>query len=118
MKKRPIRDLTFQEIGTKSKFSVENIENFNDFEETIDKFNDFEETIETFNGFKKTIEFIQWFWRTLSPLNVFDTLTIANNGFSMVLGSPHHWFQWFSMVRDHWSNDGMVSMDRTGLPEA
>merc|ERR1711989_41232 len=101
MKKRPIRDLTFQEIGTKSKFSVENIENFNDFEETIDKFNDFEETIETFNGFQKTIEFIQWFWRTLSPLNVFDTLTIANNG--------------FSMVRDHWSNDGMVSMDRTGL---
>ena len=45
----------------------------------------------------------------------FGTLTIANNGFSMVFGSPNHWFQWFLMVKDHWSNDGMVSMDRTGL---
>ena len=45
----------------------------------------------------------------------FDTLTIANDGFSMVFGSPNHLFQWFSMVKDHWSNDGMVSMDRTGL---
>ena len=45
----------------------------------------------------------------------FGTLTIANNGFSMVFRSPNHWFQWFSMVKDHWSNDGMVSMDRTGL---
>ena len=47
----------------------------------------------------------------------FGTLTIANDGFSMVFGSPNHWFQWFSMVKDHWSNDGMVSMDRTGLNE-
>ena len=46
----------------------------------------------------------------------FGTLTIANDGFSMVFGLPNHWFQWFSMVKDHWSNDGMVSMDRTGLP--
>ena len=45
----------------------------------------------------------------------FGTLTIANDGFSMVFGSPNHWFQWFSMVKDHWSNDGMVSMDRPGL---
>ena len=45
----------------------------------------------------------------------FGTLTIDINGFSMVFGSPNHWFQWFSMVRDHWSNDGMVSMDRSGL---
>ena len=47
------RDLIFQEIGT-----VENIENFNDFEKTIDKFNDFEETIETFNGYEETIGFL------------------------------------------------------------
>ena len=52
-------------------FSVENIENFSDFEETIDKSNDFEETIENFNGFEETIENVQWFWRTPSPLNVF-----------------------------------------------
>ena len=45
----------------------------------------------------------------------FGTLAIANDGFSMVFGSPNHWFRWFSMVQDHWSNDGMVSMDRTGL---
>ena len=46
----------------------------------------------------------------------FGMLTIDNDGFSMVLGLSNHWFQWFSMVKDHWSNDGMVSMDRTGLP--
>ena len=33
-------------------FSVENIDNFNDFDETIDISNDFEETIENFNGFE------------------------------------------------------------------
>ena len=27
----------------------------------------------------------------------------------------YHRFQWFSMVPDHWSNDAMVSMDRSGL---
>ena len=37
-------------------FSVENIDNFNDFDETIDISNDFEETIENFNGFEETIE--------------------------------------------------------------
>ena len=47
----------------------------------------------------------------------FGMLTIDNDGFSMVLGLSNHWFQWFSMVKDHWSNDGMVSMDRTGLGE-
>ena len=52
-------------------FSIENIENFNDFEETIDKSNDFEETIENFNSFEETIDNFQWFWRTPSPLNVF-----------------------------------------------
>ena len=48
----------------------------------------------------------------------FGTLTIANDGFSIVFGLPNHWNQWFSMVKDHWSNDGMVSMDRTGLSPA
>ena len=27
----------------------------------------------------------------------------------------YHRFQWFSMVPDHWSNDAMVSMDRSDL---
>ena len=52
-------------------FSIENIENFNDFEEAIDKSIDFEETIKNFNGFEETIGNCQWFWRTPSPLNVF-----------------------------------------------
>ena len=39
----------------------------------------------------------------------FGTLTIAKDGFSMVFGSPNCWFQWFLMVKDHWSNDGMES---------
>ena len=32
-------------------FSLENIENANDFEENIENVNDFKETIENFNGF-------------------------------------------------------------------
>ena len=62
-------------------FSVENIDNFNDFDETIDISNDFEETIENFNGFEETIENFQWFWRTPSPLNVF--------------WYADHWQRWF-----------------------
>ena len=72
-------------------------------------------TIENFNGFEETIEFFNGFGGQYHHLMFFGTLTIANNGFSMVFGSPNYWFQWFSMVMDHWSNDGMVSMDRTGL---
>ena len=45
----------------------------------------------------------------------FGTLTIAKDGFSMVFGSPNCWFQWFLMVKDHWSNNGMESIDRSGL---
>ena len=52
-------------------FSIENIENFNDFEEAIDKSIDFEETIIFFNGFEETIGNCHWFWRAPSPLNVF-----------------------------------------------
>ena len=45
----------------------------------------------------------------------FGALTIGINGFSMVFGSCYHRVQWFSMVRDHWSKDGMVSMDCNAL---
>ena len=56
--------------------------------------------------------------------------------FSMVFGQKNHWyqwffngfvvrqpldtmvFQWFSMVANHWSDDGMVTIHRSGLPEA
>ena len=41
--------------------------------------------------------------------------TIGFNGFLMVLGPFNYWFQWFSMVMDHWSNDAMVSMYRSPL---
>ena len=44
-------------------FSVENIDNFNDFDETIDISNDFEETIENFNGFEETIENCEFCFR-------------------------------------------------------
>ena len=42
-------------------------------------------------------------------------MTNAFNGFSMVLGSFNHWFQWFLMVIDHWTTDAMVSMDCSPL---
>ena len=89
-------------------FSIENIENFNDFGETIDKFDDFEETIDNFNGFEETIENFNGFGGHHCHGMFFGTRTIDNNGFSMVLGLLNHWFQWFPMVKDHWSTDGMV----------
>ena len=63
-----------------------------------------------FNGFRVT---------QTSPLNEFQPPYQSNgfNGFSMVLGSFNHWFQWFSMVMDHLSNDTMVSMYRSPLSE-
>ena len=64
---------------------------------------------------KRPLNFFNGFGGEYHHWMFFGTLTIANNGFSMVFGSPNYWFQWFSMVMDHWSNDGMVSMDRTGL---
>ena len=45
----------------------------------------------------------------------FSFQTIAFNGFSMVFESFNHLVQWFSMVTGHWSNDAMVSMDRSPL---
>ena len=60
------------------------------------------------NELEETIEDFQF----SMVLEVLGTLTIDINGFSMVFGS---FDQWFSMVRDYWSNDGMFSMDRSGL---
>ena len=51
-------------------------------------------------------------------LMFFSPLTIAFIGFSMVLGPFNHWFQWYSMVVDHWSNDVMVSRERASLNQA
>ena len=63
---------------------------------------------------------------------VFGPKTIGSNSFSMVFWSENHWhqwffngfvdrqpwdtmvFQWFPMV-DHWSDDGMVTIHRSGL---
>ena len=53
-----------------------------------------------------------------SHLMFFSPLTIAFIGFSMVLGPFNHWFQWYSMVVDHWSNDVMVSSERSSLDQA
>ena len=63
-------------------FSVENIDNFNDFDETIDISNDFEETIENFNGFGETIAIILETTYTIGCF--FVTLTIEINGFWVV----------------------------------
>ena len=53
-----------------------------------------------------------------SHLMFFSPLTISFIGFFMVLGSFNHWFQWYSMVVDHWSNDVMVSSERSSLDQA
>ena len=52
-----------------------------------------------------------------SHLMFFSPLTIAFIGFSVVLGSFNHWFQLYSMVADHWSNDVMVSRERSSLDQ-
>ena len=41
--------------------------------------------------------------------------TIGTNGFSMVFWSVNHWWRWFSMVANHWSNDAMVTIHRSSL---
>ena len=55
-----------------------------------------------FNGFQMVLGSLNHL-----HLLIFSPQTIASNGFSMVLGSINHWF---SMVMDHWSKDAMVSM--------
>ena len=54
--------------------------------------------IGNFQWFEVTIGHFQWFLRIPLPLNVFR--------------QSDHCHQLFSMVRDYWSNDAMVSMDR------
>ena len=44
--------------------------------------------------------------------------TIGTNGFSMVFPLETMFFQWFPMVGNHWSNDGMVMIHRYGLDRA
>ena len=68
-------------------FSVENIENFNDFKETISMV--LKRSLKIFNGFGG--HYHHWMF--------FGTLTIANGGFSLVFGPPNHLF---SMVKGHW----------------
>ena len=43
--------------------------------------------------------------------------TIDIDGFSMVLRSGNHWFQWFTMVVHHRSNNGMVTNHRWSLAQ-
>ena len=78
--------------------------------------------------------FFQWFWsgQPLVPMGfsmvfpletmVFQWFwvwqTIGTNGFSMVFPLETMVFQWFPMVANHWSNDGMVTIHRRGLPPA
>ena len=73
--------------------------------------------MEDFNDLRGTIEYNHFFCANHFHLMFFSPLTIAFNGFSMVWGSFNHWIQWFSMVMDHWSNDAMVSMDRSPLSQ-
>ena len=75
----------------------------------------FKETIVKFNGFEETIVNFQWFLRRPSPLNVFWRSDHCHQWFFDGFWFFYHRFQWFSMVPDHWSNDAMVSMDRSGL---
>ena len=66
-------------------------------------------------------------------LMVFGPKTIGTNGFFNGFWSKNHWyqwffngfvvrqpldtmvFQWFPMVANHWSDDGMVTIHRSGL---
>ena len=48
----------------------------------------------------------------------FGPKTIASNGFSMIFWTPKPLvamvFQWFPMVANHWSDNGMVTIHRSG----
>ena len=45
----------------------------------------------------------------------FSLATIGLDGFAMVFGLATIGLDGFSMVADHWSNDGMVTIHRSGL---
>ena len=64
---------------------------------------------------KRPLQIFNGFWGDHHHWMFLGGLTIAINGFTMVFWCCYHRFQWFLMVLDHWSNDGMVSMDRCGL---
>ena len=59
-----------------------------------------------------------------SPLTSDHCFQWFSDGFGVTQPSPvndfhppYHWFQWFSVVMDHWSNDAMVSMNRSPLAD-
>ena len=55
----------------------------------------------------------QWFVKVTIAID--SCSTIGTNGFSMVFQSANHWWRCFSMVANHWSNDAMVTIHRSGL---
>ena len=81
-------------------------------EDTIGNFNGFKETIVEFYGFEETMDI---FWIVFEETITIEYFIALCPSKSMVFGSFYHWFQWLSMVSDHRSNDGMVSMDRYPL---
>jgi len=71
------------------------------------------------NGWKATIG-INRFWSGKSLVAMVFSMvlvwpTIGTNGFSLVFPIETMVFQWFPMVDNHWSNDGMVTIHRRGL---
>ena len=59
-----------------------------------------------FNGFWSINHWPRWF---------FSLATIGLDGFAMVFGLATIGLNGFSMVANHWSNDGMVTIHRSGL---
>ena len=63
----------------------------------------------------------QWFFNGFWSINhwprcFFSLATIGLDGFAMVFGLATIGLDGFSMVANHWSNDGMVTIHRSGLP--
>ena len=62
----------------------------------------------------------QWFFNGFWSINhwprcFFSLATIGLDGFAMVFGLATIGLDGFSMVANHWSNDGMVTIHRSGL---
>ena len=62
----------------------------------------------------------QWFFNGFWSINhwprcFFSLATIGLDGFAMVFGLATIGLNGFSMVANHWSNDGMVTIHRSGL---
>ena len=65
----------------------------------------------------------QWFFNGFWSINhwprcFFSLATIGLDGFAMVFGLATIGLDGFSMVANHWSNDGMVTIHRSGLVSA